>query len=92
MNDFTAELTKLQELTGGDYSRQVERIALRKEFHPLDTDKFIFSVGGEKVMTTIINEKVIEVLIFKGRKHISVNRAMVFNGAFLFNFKRFYER
>ena len=180
MNDFTAELAKIHRLTGGDYSRQVERIALRKEFHPLDTDKDIFTVGGEKSddyqnlliaarkavelgykvymlpnprsirtadfilekkgtyrmydlktvfgkasvgqnlidsigqcnrillnMTTEystrslafdikkffeINDRAIEVLIFKGRKHISVNRAMVFNGSFLFNFKRFYER
>ena len=48
MNDFTAELARLHELSGGNYSRQVERIALRKEFHPLDTDKYIFTVGGEK--------------------------------------------
>jgi hypothetical protein len=43
MNDFTAELARLHELSGGNYSRQVERIALRKEFHPLDTDKYIFT-------------------------------------------------
>ena len=180
MSDFTAELAKLHGLTGGDYSRQVERIAHRKEFHPLDIDNGIFTVGGEKSddyqnlliaarkavelgytvyllpnprnirtadfilekkgtyrmydlktvfgkasvgqnlidsigqcnrillnMTTEystrslafdikkffeINDKAIEVLIFKGRKHISVNRAMVFNGSFLFNFRRFYER
>ena len=48
MNDFTAELAKLHQLTGAEFSRQVERIALRKEFHPLDTDENIFSVGGEK--------------------------------------------
>ena len=47
MNDFTAELKKLHELSGAEFSRQVERIALRKEFHPLDTDPDIFSVGGE---------------------------------------------
>ena len=48
MNDFTAELAKLHQLSGADFSRQVERIALRKEFHPLETDENIFSVGGEK--------------------------------------------
>ena len=47
-NDFTAELAKLHQLSGADFSRQVERIALRKEFHPLETDENIFSVGGEK--------------------------------------------
>ena len=48
MNDFTEELAKLHLLTGAEFSRQVERIALRKEFHPLETDENIFSVGGEK--------------------------------------------
>ena len=48
MNDFTAELAKLHQLSGAEFSRQVERIALRKEFHPLDTDPEIFSVGGEE--------------------------------------------
>lgn len=48
MNDFTAELAKLHLLSGADFSRQVESIALRKEFHPLETDKDIFTVGGEK--------------------------------------------
>lgn len=47
MSDFTAELAKLHNLSGADFSRQVEKIALRKEFHPLDTDKDIYSVGGE---------------------------------------------
>ena len=48
MSDFTTELAKLHQLTGAEFSRQVERIALRKEFHPLDTDDKIFTVGGEK--------------------------------------------
>ena len=48
MSDFTAELAKLHQLTGAEFSWQVERIALRKEFHPLDTDDKILSVGGEK--------------------------------------------
>ncbi len=48
MNNITSELAKLHELTGAEFSRQVERIALRKEFHPLETDENIYSVGGEK--------------------------------------------
>ena len=48
MNDFTEELDKLHYLSGAEFSRQVERIALRKEFHPLETDENINSVGGEK--------------------------------------------
>jgi hypothetical protein len=48
ISDIALELKKLHELSGAEYSRQVERIALRKEFHSLDTDKDIFTVGGEK--------------------------------------------
>ena len=48
MSNFTEELAKLHLLTGAEFSRQVERIALRKEFHPLETDENIFSVGGEQ--------------------------------------------
>ena len=47
-NDIASELAKLHELTGAEFSRQVERIAKRKEFHPLETDKDIFSVGGQQ--------------------------------------------
>lgn len=47
MSDFTLELAKLHELSGAEFSRQVECIALRKEFHPLETDDNIYSVGGE---------------------------------------------
>jgi len=47
-NDITSELAKLHELTGVEFSRQVERIAKRKQFHPLETDKDIFTTGGEQ--------------------------------------------
>lgn len=47
-NGITAELMKLHELTGADYSKQVERIAQRKEFHLLESEKDIYMVGGEK--------------------------------------------
>ena len=48
MSDFTAELEKLHNLSGAEHSKQVEQIALRKEFHPLESDKDIYTVGGEK--------------------------------------------
>lgn len=180
MSDFTTELKKLHILSGAEFSRQVERIALRKDFHPLDTDKDIFTVGGEKSddyqklieaarkavefgyqvyilpnpndirtpdfilvkkgvyrlydlktvfgkasiggslldsigqcnrilinMTRVyntrrlayaikryfeINEKAVEVLIFKGGKHISVKRPMVVGETFFLMFKKAYER
>lgn len=180
MNDFTAELAKLLLLSGADFSRQVESIALRKEFHPLETDKDIFTVGGEKDqdyqnlvtaarkavefgyrvyilpnprgtrkpdfilykkgvyraydLKTIygkasigsnlqdsigqcnsilinmtreystrklalaikqyfeVNEKAFEVLVFKGRKRISVKRGLVDNRHFFAYFKKLYER
>lgn len=180
MNDITKELAKLHQLSGAEFSRQVERIALRKEFHPLETDSNIFTVGGEKgddyyklmaaarkavdfgyrvyllpnpteirtpdfilvkkgvyrtydlktvfgkasigdsLMDSIgqcnrilinmtreyntrslvfaiekyfeVSEKALEVLIFKGGKHISVKRNMASDPAFLPKFKRIYER
>ena len=180
MSDFTTELAKLHQLTGAEFSRQVERIALRKEFHPLDTDDKIFSVGGEKsddyqnlliaarkavefgfkvymlpnpreirtpdfilvrkrsyrlydlktvfgkssvadslldsigqcnrILLNItkdyntrslafainqyfeVNDNALEVLVFKGRKRISVNRSMATKPDFLHTFKRLYER
>lgn len=44
-NDIASELAKLHELTGAEFSRQVERIALMKVFHPLDNEKGIFTPG-----------------------------------------------
>lgn len=180
MNDITKELAKLHQLAGADFSRQVESIALRKEFHPLETDPNIYTVGGEKgddyqnLMTAArkavalgykvyilpnprevrtpdfifvrkrsfrlydlktvfgkssvvdsllesigqcnriilnltieyntrslafaihkyfeVNLKAIEVLIFKGRKQISVNRSMATKPNFYLTFKRLYEK
>ncbi|MBQ9204268.1 MAG: hypothetical protein IJ155_08510 [Prevotella sp.] len=48
MSDFAEELSKLHELTGADFSRQVERIAHRGEFYPLDGETGIFVTGGER--------------------------------------------
>ena len=46
-NDIALELAKLHELTGAEFSRQVEHIARMGVFHPLATDKDIYTVGGE---------------------------------------------
>ena len=46
-NDIAQELALLHTLNGGDYSRQVELIAQRSEFHPLAGEKGIFVCGGE---------------------------------------------
>ena len=45
INDIALELAKLHELTGADYSRQVERIAQMKLFHPLDNEVGIYTPG-----------------------------------------------
>ena len=47
MNDIAVELAKLHLLTGAEFSRQVERIALRGEFHPLEGETDIYTAGGE---------------------------------------------
>ena len=46
-NDITQELALLHTLNGGDFSRQVEKIAHRGEFHLIEGETEIFSVGGE---------------------------------------------
>ena len=47
LGDIASELAKLHELTGADYSRQVERIARMNVFHPLTGDPDILTVGSE---------------------------------------------
>ena len=47
MDNITDELAKLHELTGAEFSRQVERIALRNEFYPLEGETDIYITGGE---------------------------------------------
>lgn len=47
MNDIAAELAKLHDLHGADYSRQVEHIARMGDFHPVEGEFGIYSVGGE---------------------------------------------
>ena len=46
-NGITEELARLKILQGADFIKQLKSIAARKEFHPLDTDPDIFTVGGE---------------------------------------------
>jgi hypothetical protein len=46
-NGITEELAKLRTLRGADFVKQLKAIASRKEFHPLDTDTNIYTVGGE---------------------------------------------
>ena len=48
ISDIADELAKLHKLSGAEYSRQVERIALSGVFHPLESDKDIYTVGGTK--------------------------------------------
>ena len=47
-NDITQELALLHTLNGGDFSRQVEKIAHRGEFHLIEGETEIYSVGGEQ--------------------------------------------
>lgn len=47
MNDIASELAKLHHLTGAEFSRQVECIACRSEFHLLEGESAIFTAGGE---------------------------------------------
>jgi len=48
-NDITQELALLHSLDGGDYSRQVERIAQRSEFRPLSGEKGIFDYISQTI-------------------------------------------
>ena len=47
-NDIASELAKLHELTGDEFSRQVERIANMHLFHSIDGEDNIYEIGGEK--------------------------------------------
>ena len=47
-NDIASELSLLHMLKGAAYVSKLMEIAARKEFHPLEDDPCIFSVGGEK--------------------------------------------
>ena len=159
-NDIAQELALLHSLDGGDYSRQVERIAQRNEFYPLASEDGIFVCDGYRVyilpnpkglrtpdfifekkgiyrvydLKTIIGKnsainrlresigqanrvllnmrseykakvlaldiqiyfqtspEALEVLVFKGRKHISIKRNMAMSRQFMATFRKLYER
>lgn len=46
-NDIASELAKLKLLRGSDFVGQLKLIAARREFHPLECNPCIYSVGGE---------------------------------------------
>ena len=48
MKSITDELARLHDLKGADFSRQVERIALRHEFRPLEGETGIYVAGGDR--------------------------------------------
>ena len=45
-NDIAEELLRLHDLEGADFSRQVARIAQRKEFLPVENEKNVYAVRG----------------------------------------------
>ena len=47
-NNIAQELSLLHTLAGADFSRKVEQIARRSEFHPVDNEKDIFSAIDER--------------------------------------------
>lgn len=47
MSDIAAELSQLHLLRGAEFSRQVEHIARMGDFHPVENEFDIYSVGGE---------------------------------------------
>ena len=48
MNDIAAELAKLHELVGAEFSRQVELIAKMRIFRLIENEIDIYASGGEK--------------------------------------------
>lgn len=48
MSDFAEELYKLHNLSGADFIVQLKTITARAEFHPLENEPAIFTVGGER--------------------------------------------
>ena len=46
-NDIAQELALLHTLRGASFSRHVEAIARRSEFHPVENERNIFSTGNE---------------------------------------------
>ena len=57
MSDFAEELYKLHDLSGANFIMQLKLVTARAEFHPLEDEPDIFTVGGEKSddYTNLIN-------------------------------------
>ena len=47
-NDITQELALLRTLTGADFVAKLKQIVTRNEFHLVDGERGIYSVGGER--------------------------------------------
>lgn len=50
MSDFAEELYKLHQLSGAVFIAQLKIVTTRPEFHPVENEPFIFTVGGENGM------------------------------------------
>ena len=48
MTNIAEELYKLHNLTGADFIAQLKTITSHAEFHPLDNEPAIYTVGGEQ--------------------------------------------
>lgn len=48
MSDFAEELYKLHKLSGAAFIVQLKMVTARAEFHPLEDEPAIFTVGGEE--------------------------------------------
>lgn len=47
MRGFAEEIYRLYELSGADFIAQLKAVTYRAEFHPLENEPNIFTVGGE---------------------------------------------
>lgn len=47
-NDIAEELSRLHNLEGADFIAKLKEIAGRSEFHPIEEEKNIYIVGGER--------------------------------------------
>ena len=68
INDIASELAKLHELTGAEFSRQVERIANMHLFHPINGEDLIYGIGGERCMDYLNQLKAARKLVVLGYK------------------------
>ena len=92
-NDIAQMLALLHELQGIDFVRQLKLITERREFTPLTDNPLIYTVGGEKDDDYFeANRDAIEVMIYKGKKALSVNRYSVQSPLFHKQFRKKSEK